>query len=231
MPCRRLQFFWPQFLSPSPPPYRPHHNRRTLEDAISQIREILKIVWWRLNIANSRILWWLQWGEGRVGWQKLVAEKIEPTFSIFSGRFDFLGCDFHPPISPHCICRTIEDAISQIWGFCDCDEGRSGWQKLLQKSRKCQQGVKKNVFQPQARWIDLQTQSTKKYPCFLYAKFFQTTKSAGFSLTFTNSRTKWRSRSASFNVIKLLGLSSTQGGRSAKPLHRFGGVTCSLDSP
>ncbi len=48
----------------------------------------------------------------------------------------------------------------------------------------------------------------------------------------TFSRTRWWSRSASFNVIKPLGLSSTLGflSRLTKPLHRFGRATCSVDA-
>ncbi len=151
---------------------------------------------------------------------KIAAEKIKPTFSIFSAAVRFFSvADFCRPISPHRNCKTLEfailclrptfnfkfskmldeDTILRIQGSCNCDWeewGRREWWKLrLKKSRL---------------W---------SWPAFLWCL-----------PTFT--RTGWQRRSVSFDMIKLLGLSSTPGflSRSAKPLHRFGRATCRVDA-
>ncbi len=63
-----------------------HHNRRTFEDAISQI-QILETVWRRRNIANPRVL--------RLRYGKLGDENR--SWKNQKHRFDFFGHDFRHP--------------------------------------------------------------------------------------------------------------------------------------
>ncbi len=145
-------------------------------------------------------------GVGRRQWRKLWLKRSNWHFRFFRPWFNFFGRDFYHPIPPPPL-QTQDPSIRNIVSSSNIFEnsqkvwrrhtitnlsirrfwgGRMGdknwdWKKLKMSARHW-----KNVFWPEARRMDTQTQSTKKFPCFLYAKSFQTTKLASFFLRFTD---------------------------------------------
>ncbi len=121
--------------------------------------------------------------------QKSWLKKLNQRFQLFRPQFDLFWMQFLSHNSPPPSIAIVEPSNSQYYEF-ECTVIVMGvkWVTKIadEINRKYRQCVEKNVLRLEVWRMGPQTQSTKKYPCFLYAKSFQTTKSAGFSLMFTN---------------------------------------------
>ncbi len=132
---------------------------------------------------------------------KTTAEKIR--------RFRFFR-----PISPNStIAGPSNSQYCEFEGPAIVMEEKWVTKIAAKKNGKCQQGVEKNVFRPEARLTGQQTQSTKR---IIYVSCMRSSSLLRCHLAFlwclpTLSWTGWRSQLASFDVIRPLDLSSTRG--------------------